>query len=55
MLEKKLFNTFAFAWSVLIISTPSTSVIFSLETHLLETNGFTDLQNFAIITYVFLI
>ena len=29
-LEKILFNTFAFPWSVLIISHPSTSVIFSL-------------------------
>ena len=45
MLEKKLFSTFAFVWSILVISFPSTSFIFLLETILLDDNGFTTFQN----------
>ena len=44
MLEKKLFTNFAFAWLFLIIYSPSTSVVFSLETTLLHNYGITTFQ-----------
>ena len=53
-LEKNSFKTLAVSFSLLIILSPLTIVIFSFETILFDNNGLTTLQNFFLLQTFFL-